>query len=606
MDKDDLQALWLSHMQKNPYSRWVKENGEIKPHKDTAHGHQQIQSDSDGTHFLILKNGQRREIVLADEVCGVVLREWSTFKPQHKRPFIPYLFRQYAGFSHLDIEFIITEYKKSKKALKGKARDMASGNLLPNDEHSERVLGLAPPTENSAPSGATSFNLARRYNYAPTPTISRRNNYTMAQTPATLATINDNPMAQHDGATRWRNTMAQHDALLAHDLPNLISHFANAEGKTVLYEHFELIMDSLRFGRVPAIHNPAGLPFASQSVSLEACDLIVADETHAARILQGPREALYGKVLLIRSSAEAVLHPDSLASMISAFEEVVEVDKLRTKARKAFVTVDVQDMTVERGCRETTSVLLEKVVEALRDTTPWPPINLPNIASRPKHFIEPRILTTYAAFGIIDKITNLYKNVKGRSLGKAIPFEFEACRNFQIFGQKLTSSLWHKDTMGFGIWVRCMFGKKVWPVMANMTDDDWKGFTTLGTTWKPRDQSVPLIVLHPGDVLVMLSGNHNVHAPITLEDCHMEGGMFWDTRCMGAILEHIKAQLEYDSISNEDVPASLKDILSYLRNLIKISPANFGVEDDNGEELIGQIDEVLASQSNKRKQGRMN
>ncbi|CAG8949864.1 hypothetical protein HYFRA_00004192 [Hymenoscyphus fraxineus] len=625
MDQDDLQALWLSYMQKNPYIRWVKENGEIKPQNGTAHGDQQIQSDSDGTHFLILKNGQRREIILADEVCGVVLREWSTFKPQHKRPFIPYLFRQYAGFSHRDIEFIIAEYKKSKKAAKGKARDMASGNLLPDDEHSERVLGLAPPTENSVPSGATllshSLNTntglpeaqsdAHYLNFqnsatsqdatttAPTPTISRSNNYTMAQTPATPATVNDDPMAQHD-------------ALLAQDLPNLISHFTNAEGKTVLYEHFEHIKDALRFGRAPAIHIPAGLPHASESVSLEACDLIVADETHASRILQGPREALYGKVLLIRSSADELPQPDSLAKMVDAFSEIVTANEMLGKeGNPGGIKIDVQDMTQDWGKRNTTSRPLSEVLEQLKDGTPWapdrePPLNLLNIASGRNISIEPQFLTTYGVFGIINKITRLYQIKKGGTLGKAIPFEFEACRNFQIFGQKLTSSLWHKDSMGFGTWVRCMFGKKVWPVMANMTEDDWKGFTTLGTTWKPRDQSVPLIVLHPGDVLVMLPGNHNVHAPITLEDCHMAGGMFWDTRCMGKILEHIKAQLEYDSISNEDVPASLKDILSYLRILVTMYPWNFAVEDGDAAELIDQIDEVLATKSKKRKRARRN
>ena len=95
-----------------------------------------------------------------------------------------------------------------------------------------------------------------------------------------------------------------------------------------------------------------------------------------------------------------------------------------------------------------------------------------------------------------------------------------------------------------------------------MNDAQWSEFLVKGEDWIPsQDHSVPVAAIFPGDTLLMLPGNHNAHAPITLEDCEMVGGMFWDTRKVVQIVEQILQQAEHSHISNETVPKQLTPIL---------------------------------------------
>jgi hypothetical protein len=68
-----------------------------------------------------------------------------------------------------------------------------------------------------------------------------------------------------------------------------------------------------------------------------------------------------------------------------------------------------------------------------------------------------------------------------------------------------------------------------------MHEADWESFIQAGVLWQPpMNNTIPLITTFPGDVLLLLPGNHNVYGPIILSTCVQDGGIFWDVRCMHA------------------------------------------------------------------------
>jgi hypothetical protein len=113
------------------------------------------------------------------------------------------------------------------------------------------------------------------------------------------------------------------------------------------------------------------------------------------------------------------------------------------------------------------------------------------------------------------------------SLGKQSPKtarDVEECMQFDIMAQRFAASGRHKDSSAVGTWLTCQYGVKLWPIVSQMTDAQWSEFLAKGEDWIPsQDHSVPVVAVFPGDTLLMLPGNHNVHTPITLEDCEMVG-----------------------------------------------------------------------------------
>lgn len=67
-------------------------------------------------------------------------------------------------------------------------------------------------------------------------------------------------------------------------------------------------------------------------------------------------------------------------------------------------------------------------------------------------------------------------------------------------------------------------------------------FVSYGEGWKPGPGGVPVLALFPGDTLIMIAGDDNVHATITMEDCYMTGGMFWKSRNINIIFIQILSQ----------------------------------------------------------------
>ncbi|KAK1006390.1 hypothetical protein LTR54_006914 [Friedmanniomyces endolithicus] len=131
------------------------------------------------------------------------------------------------------------------------------------------------------------------------------------------------------------------------------------------------------------------------------------------------------------------------------------------------------------------------------------------------------------------------------------------CLRFTILGFISAFSGGHCDVLN-GTWLRCVEGKKAWIVASGLTTEDlveWAN-TANRLTWCPHGKT-RIIILKEGDTLWMPPGVIVVHAPLTLRDCLMTGGMIWDSLRMRNIANNIEFISAHDTITNEDVPANL-------------------------------------------------
>ncbi|CAO2653031.1 Nn.00g024420.m01.CDS01 [Neocucurbitaria sp. VM-36] len=169
------------------------------------------------------------------------------------------------------------------------------------------------------------------------------------------------------------------------------------------------------------------------------------------------------------------------------------------------------------------------------------------------------------------KYRQRYESATGASLaGKqhSVPnwlFDVTACLRFCLFGDRGALSLNHLDVLN-GTWVTCLSGCKLWFVYDGPWNDEVKAkFVNEGTTWVPQGQ-MKLIVLQPGDTLIMRPGYPIVHSVLTLEDSIMVGGMIWSQDNITNIIENLQYIMHKDraSVTNEHVPKQLPEYIESL------------------------------------------
>jgi hypothetical protein len=150
--------------------------------------------------------------------------------------------------------------------------------------------------------------------------------------------------------------------------------------------------------------------------------------------------------------------------------------------------------------------------------------------------------------------------------------DLQSCRKFGLFAQRGCFSGWHVDVLN-GTYVKCVAGIKAWFVHQHpLTDAEKEAFAKDGQNWQPDPSRVKLIILQPGDTLYMPAGELVPHAPITVFDCLMRGGMRWDTLRIRDILANIAWIAKNYIVTNEPVPAQLIACWNELEKLIKTDP----------------------------------
>jgi hypothetical protein len=150
--------------------------------------------------------------------------------------------------------------------------------------------------------------------------------------------------------------------------------------------------------------------------------------------------------------------------------------------------------------------------------------------------------------------------------------DLQSCLTFGLFAQRGSFSGWHVDVLN-GTYVTCVAGLKAWFIHQHpLTEAEKVAFAQDGQRWRPHPSRVKLILLRPGDTLYMPAGEVVPHAPVTVTDCLMKGGMLWDTLRMRDILSNIAWITENNDVTNESIPAQLAPCWHELEELVCNQP----------------------------------
>ncbi|KFX86361.1 hypothetical protein V490_09107, partial [Pseudogymnoascus sp. VKM F-3557] len=217
-----------------------------------------------------------------------------------------------------------------------------------------------------------------------------------------------------------------------------------------------------------------------------------------------------------------------------------------------------------------------------------PPVNFLNI-SNPRFTCWPEGITKH--YGLLRKAVGYCESVKYNhngnkeiNIGKptSLPFspvDIQKCLEFSIAAQRGAVSGWHMDQNGVTTFLTLERNTcnsepgdevKYWPVIA--TDHyrvDEQGilldeFKKYGEQWRPTLQGkIPIIALVCGDTLIQPPGT--IHAPITLTNCKMTGGMAWREQDLKQSLEKWLFLGDNEGCTNEPLPQQTSEIINYLQ-----------------------------------------
>ncbi|KAK1814618.1 hypothetical protein LTR12_011004 [Friedmanniomyces endolithicus] len=141
------------------------------------------------------------------------------------------------------------------------------------------------------------------------------------------------------------------------------------------------------------------------------------------------------------------------------------------------------------------------------------------------------------------------------------------CVSFVLYAIRGSWSDLHLDVLN-GTWVRCLHGRKLWPLALDLTRDEQAELAELGCDWLPPAGKFKSLLLKPGYTLIMPAGEFIPHAPLTLEDCLMDGGRYWDERAVLRVLENMQFIFANADCTNEELPRGLRETLIGLKMII--------------------------------------
>ncbi len=150
---------------------------------------------------------------------------------------------------------------------------------------------------------------------------------------------------------------------------------------------------------------------------------------------------------------------------------------------------------------------------------------------------------------------------------------FKTCMGFTIFGTRGTFSPAHVDLLN-GTLIRCLEGVKAWMIVVDPTEQDLEEWRAAPASWTPEPDKIRDLILEKGDTLIMPPGVLIIHAPITIADCLMEGGMIGDSLRRDCTILNLVYIQRHSETTNERPPDGGHDQvdLAELRRLIEDMP----------------------------------
>jgi hypothetical protein len=171
---------------------------------------------------------------------------------------------------------------------------------------------------------------------------------------------------------------------------------------------------------------------------------------------------------------------------------------------------------------------------------------------------------------LVGRINWSITNSAGKEEYNAVRLQdVEACMRFCLYGERGALSMYHLDALN-GTWVTNLCGLKGWYIyQGEWTDEEMKNFGEYGTEWQPKVGSMKMILIEPGDTLLMLPGRPVVHSVLTIDDSVMIGGMMWPNSGVASVFKTLGYIIENWAVTNERIPRQLPEILNALRSLME-------------------------------------
>lgn len=148
-------------------------------------------------------------------------------------------------------------------------------------------------------------------------------------------------------------------------------------------------------------------------------------------------------------------------------------------------------------------------------------------------------------------------------------------RQFGLFAKAQALSGFHCDKLS-GTYIHNLAGYKAWAFIVPQTDEK-RQFKIASIDWCPPKGQAKILILEPGDILVMPPGILVAHAPYAITDCAMRGGAFWDSFALVATLESIlETTIENNhTTTNEAVPEQFDAVLGRLSKYARDKDCDF-------------------------------
>jgi hypothetical protein len=165
------------------------------------------------------------------------------------------------------------------------------------------------------------------------------------------------------------------------------------------------------------------------------------------------------------------------------------------------------------------------------------------------------------------RVQTLFHTAGGKE-AKTRTIDCESCFRFVLYGERYSFSGWHLDVLN-GTWLTVATGFRAWFIYTGpWTGEEKHAFARAGAHWKPPSQHVEMILLHPGDTLIMRPGHPVVHCVLTLDDSIARGGMIWSAVDMEKIVSNIDFIISRPMTTNEHIPRQLPDYLDLLEKYL--------------------------------------
>lgn len=224
-----------------------------------------------------------------------------------------------------------------------------------------------------------------------------------------------------------------------------------------------------------------------------------------------------------------------------------------------------------------------------------PPMNLLNLASQS----VPRLAGIEKHMTFLDDVILDAEDKRALGPGKKYTSatDIKGCRWLRILGQAGAISGWHRDNLGPFTYVTLEDGDdeprdtnkqsdetvvKLWAVarIDHLTEDQQEAaladFAEERELWIPKDPvRIIVIALVRGDTLIMPPGT--IHAPITLTDCLLSGGMCMHKKFVSESMVVWKYLVDNPHCTNENKPQQTFEVVSCIRDRVCSDPEAHGI-----------------------------